>query len=91
MADWNGWSRPGARSGSSRAAATHEQQVEVTAGDVLFFYTDGCVEAENASGDIFGSERLELALATSAGLGADQVMVAVESEVSRFRSGVERH
>jgi sigma-B regulation protein RsbU (phosphoserine phosphatase) len=56
---------------------------------VLFFYTDGCVEAENASGDMFGSERLERALATAAGLGADQVMATVEAEVSRFRAGVE--
>jgi phosphoserine phosphatase RsbU/P len=66
-----------------------EQHVEVMAGDVLFFYTDGCVEAENAGGDRVGSEQLERALTASAGLGADQVMVAVESEISRFRSGVE--
>ena len=31
-----------------------EQAFDVAAGDVLFFYTDGCVEAENASGDMFG-------------------------------------
>ena len=63
--------------------------MEVSPGDVLFFYTDGCVEAENASGEMFGSERLEAALAKAAGLGADQVMVAMEEEVSRFRAGVE--
>ena len=28
-------------------------------GDLLFFYTDGLVEAENAAGDMIGSERLE--------------------------------
>jgi sigma-B regulation protein RsbU (phosphoserine phosphatase) len=66
-----------------------EQGFDVAAGDVLFFYTDGCVEAENASGDMFGSERLEQALASAAGLGADQVMATVEAEVSRFRAGVE--
>ena len=59
------------------------------AGDLIFFYTDGCVEAENASGDIFGSERLEHALASAAWLGADQVMAKVEAEVARFRAGVE--
>jgi sigma-B regulation protein RsbU (phosphoserine phosphatase) len=66
-----------------------EQHVELSAGDVLFFYTDGCVEAEDASGEMFGPEQLERVLAASAGLGADDVMVAVESAVSRFRSGVE--
>ena len=66
-----------------------EQAFDVAAGDVLFFYTDGCVEAENASGDMFGSERLEQALASAAGLGADQVMAKVEAEVARFRAGVE--
>jgi serine phosphatase RsbU (regulator of sigma subunit) len=66
-----------------------ERQVDLTAGDVLFFYTDGCVEAENGVGEMFGSERLERALAATAGLDADQVMVAVEAAVAGFRAGVE--
>jgi serine phosphatase RsbU (regulator of sigma subunit) len=66
-----------------------EQAFDVAAGDVLFFYTDGCVEAENDAGDMFGSDRLEQALAAAAGLGADQVMTRVEAEVGRFRAGVE--
>jgi serine phosphatase RsbU (regulator of sigma subunit) len=66
-----------------------EQAFDLAAGDVLFFYTDGCVEAENAGGDMFGSERLEDALAAAAGQGADEVMAHVEAEVSRFRAGVE--
>jgi sigma-B regulation protein RsbU (phosphoserine phosphatase) len=66
-----------------------EQQFDLNAGDVLFFYTDGCVEAENAAGDMFGTERLEATLARAADRGADEVIVAVESEVSHFRAGVE--
>ena len=36
-----------------------EARVQLNAGDLLFFYTDGCVEAENEAGDMFGSEQLE--------------------------------
>ena len=36
-----------------------EAHVQLEAGDLLFFYTDGCVEAENEQGEMFGAERLE--------------------------------
>ncbi len=36
-----------------------ELSVQLAAGDLLFFYTDGCVEAENEQGEMFGVERLE--------------------------------
>ena len=35
-----------------------EQQIQLGAGDLLFFYTDGCVEAENEAGDMFGADRI---------------------------------
>lgn len=66
-----------------------EQRFDLEPGDVLFFYTDGCVEAENASGDMFGSERLERTLVLAANRGADDVLLAMESAVSRFRGDVE--
>ena len=66
-----------------------EQHINLTPGDILFFYTDGCVEAENAAGDMFGPERLEEALFQAAGRDADEVLVAVEADVSRFRAGIE--
>jgi sigma-B regulation protein RsbU (phosphoserine phosphatase) len=66
-----------------------EQQLDVSAGDVLFFYTDGCVEAENTAGDQFGPDRLERLLGASAGRGADAVIAAVEAEIGAFRAGAE--
>ncbi len=63
--------------------------VQLTAGDVLFFYTDGCVEAENPSGDMFGPERLEAVLTGGASASADEVLERVEAAVKAFRDAAE--
>ncbi len=60
-----------------------ETRVPLTAGDRLFFYTDGCVEAENEAGEMFTTERLE-ALLLSVGRDTD-VLARVETVVSAFR------
>ena len=43
-----------------------ESEVQLAPGDLLFFYTDGCVEMENEAGDMFGSDRLESLVAAAA-------------------------
>jgi serine phosphatase RsbU (regulator of sigma subunit) len=65
-----------------------EQRVQLAPGDVLFFYTDGCVEAENGEDDMFGAERLEALLAEGA-TGMDDVLARVEAAVAGFRGGRE--
>ena len=42
-----------------------EARVQLAAGDLLFFYTDGCVEAENEAGEMFGAEKLESLLVSA--------------------------
>lgn len=64
-----------------------EREVRLAPGDLLFFYTDGCVEMENEAGDMFGSERLEALVAASGRGSADEVLVAVEQAISAFRGG----
>jgi serine phosphatase RsbU (regulator of sigma subunit) len=66
-----------------------EDRVQLTAGDVLFFYTDGCVEAESESGDMFGAERLEKLLSSISPDGADDLLVKVEAAVAEFRGARE--
>ena len=66
-----------------------ENTLQVSAGDVIFFYTDGCVEMENDADDMFGTERLE-ALLTSAPAGsAEDILGRVESAVKSFRGSRE--
>jgi serine phosphatase RsbU (regulator of sigma subunit) len=62
-----------------------EGQVQLEAGDLIFFYTDGCVEAENDAGDMFGAERLEALLTSRAASGPADVMQRVEHAVNDFR------
>ena len=62
--------------------------VQLEAGDRLFFYTDGCVEAENEAGDFFGPDRLEAAI-LAGGDNPDEVLAHVERAVEAFRGGRE--
>ncbi|MCC7008105.1 MAG: PP2C family protein-serine/threonine phosphatase [Acidobacteria bacterium] len=66
-----------------------EQTVRLAPGDLLFFYTDGCVENENASGEAFGSDRLEELLRATAKSGTEDLLARVEREVTAFRGARE--
>jgi serine phosphatase RsbU (regulator of sigma subunit) len=62
-----------------------EARVDLQAGDRLFFYTDGCVEAEGPNDDMFGASRLEGVL-NACGPG-DDLLATVERAVADFRAG----
>ena len=64
-----------------------EQEVQLAPGDLLFFYTDGCVEMENEAGEMFGSDRLESLVAAAARGSAEQVLTTVEGDIAAFRGG----
>jgi sigma-B regulation protein RsbU (phosphoserine phosphatase) len=60
-----------------------ETAIQLAPGDVLFFYTDGCVETENEQGEMFSAERLE-DLLVSATVGEDP-MARVQAVITEFR------
>jgi sigma-B regulation protein RsbU (phosphoserine phosphatase) len=66
-----------------------EREVQLGGGDVIFFYTDGCVEAENASGDMFGADRLEALLTSEPVTHSADLLHRVETAVKSFRGSVE--
>ncbi len=70
-------------------AGYEEIQLPLSEGDILFFYTDGMVEAENERGEFLGPERLEAALASSPRAEVDTVLVHVEETVRAFRGAAE--
>ena len=66
-----------------------EAVVDVTAGDLLFFYTDGLVETENEQGEMFGADRLQALLAAEHAEGIEIVLQRVDNAVRAFRGSAE--
>ncbi|WP_224982671.1 SpoIIE family protein phosphatase [Geomonas agri] len=70
--------------GVERSVAFEEQQVTLQAGDLLFIYTDGIIEAENGAGELFGIPRLCELIETMLDQEPDVVIERVLSEVSSY-------
>jgi sigma-B regulation protein RsbU (phosphoserine phosphatase) len=66
-----------------------EAQIELAAGDLLFFYTDGLVETENEQKDMFGAERLQTILERERGEHIETLLQRVEESVKAFRGSAE--
>jgi len=66
-----------------------ERSVPVDAGDLLFLYTDGAVEAPNEAGDFFNIDRLQDELLAASAAGVDEVLVRVEQAIRGFRGHAE--
>ena len=66
-----------------------EARVALEPGDLLFFYTDGLVEAENGAGDMFGAERLQQLLSEAQARDLASILTLVEGRVRAFRGEVE--
>jgi sigma-B regulation protein RsbU (phosphoserine phosphatase) len=58
--------------------------VDLLAGDVLVFYTDGVTEAENRSGEEFGMERLSAAVRNGSSLSAEELMTNIYNSAADF-------
>jgi serine phosphatase RsbU (regulator of sigma subunit) len=58
-----------------------ECEIDIAPGDLLAFYTDGVTEAMDASGQLFGQDRLREAIGTAPGTRAQQVVTAVVDAV----------
>ncbi len=66
-----------------------EARVELSSGDLLFFYTDGLVETENERKDMFGAERLQAILERQRAESIDIILHRIEESVTGFRGSAE--
>ncbi len=70
--------------GAKRAVAFEEKTALLAAGDKLLFYTDGVTEAQDASGEFFGLERLCLSFRNNRSLGPEGIMNALLRDLKDF-------
>jgi sigma-B regulation protein RsbU (phosphoserine phosphatase) len=71
--------------------AVRERGARLEAGDLLFMFSDGVVEARPENSDEeFGFERLESSLAAHAGAGVDGLLDGVLADLERFTGGAPR-
>jgi phosphoserine phosphatase RsbU/P len=67
-----------------------EISVVTQPGDVLVFVSDGILDAENAQGEMYGSERLNKLLAADPDHTASHIADAILADVTKFQDGKDR-
>jgi len=65
------------------------EHCKVDAGDLLFTFTDGLVEVENANAEAFSADRLQESIRRGAGLPVTKLMQDIFSDIKRFTGGGE--
>ena len=70
-------------------AGYQNSHLQLKDGDCLFFYTDGLVEAENAEGQEFGTERLEKLVLQERSAGLEGMLARVEQLTKDYRGTLE--
>lgn len=70
--------------GAFESMTYDEGSCRFDAGDILFMYTDGAIEARSPSGEFFGEDRLRSCLLAVADDGIDGLCARVLSELDRF-------
>jgi sigma-B regulation protein RsbU (phosphoserine phosphatase) len=67
-------------------------EIDLTAGDMVIFLSDGIVEAHNRAGELYGFERLEALVARlPQHLGVAEIVKQILDSVLAFADGADPH
>lgn len=67
-----------------------EQEIQLSKGDEIFFYTDGVTEATNAEKELYGEDRLTECLAGCASEDVSAQLLTVKEDVDKFVGDAEQ-
>jgi sigma-B regulation protein RsbU (phosphoserine phosphatase) len=68
----------------------HSRLMNLNPGDILFLYTDGIVEAENAEGGFYGKDRLKTFLDANSGLPLREMIDRFRDDIAAFAGNAEQ-
>jgi serine phosphatase RsbU (regulator of sigma subunit)/streptogramin lyase len=78
--------------GMMQNVAYPDWELELQAGDIAIFYTDGIIEAENEIGEIYGTERLEQMVTNiNPAIGAGEIISTILQDVGHFVGAAEQY
>lgn len=77
--------------GAKEGVSYEEQTIKFEPGDIAVFYTDGITEAMNTKGELFGLDRLTLAISKACQSTAEEILAKILGEVSAFRGDGEQN
>ncbi len=83
--------RGGPALGIVKHSSFEEQRVDLQKDDILLVYSDGLTEAQNASGDFFGDERLRRLLTRVQGLDATRTGTHILERIQKFAGDMRQH
>jgi sigma-B regulation protein RsbU (phosphoserine phosphatase) len=67
-------------------------ELELQSGDIVIFYTDGLIEAENEAEEMYGGERLEHAVMhIDSKMGAEEIIGVISHDVADFAGTAEQY
>lgn len=70
--------------GVRKQVVFEKKTLKVFQGDIILFYTDGIIEAENADGEFFGFKRLATTVLEHSRLSPDDIIKALIKELKQF-------
>jgi serine phosphatase RsbU (regulator of sigma subunit) len=68
----------------------HSRRMRMEPTDILFLYTDGITEAENAKGEFYGKERLKAFLDANANRPLRTLLDTFRDDIAAFADGAEQ-